>query len=178
MSTSTYYTYAWLRVDGTPYYIGKGHGNRAYDRRRTFCPPRDRILILKRNLTESDAFKHEIYMIAVYGRKDLGTGILHNRTNGGDGVSGLKWTEESRQKVTGELSPKFGVPHKEETLQKMSASKRGNKNNMSGKTHNNRTRLLLRNQKLNSKWWVNCTGETRLCQEPPGAEWKLGRKWK
>jgi hypothetical protein len=96
MSTSIYYTYAWLRVDGSPYYIGKGHGNRAYDRRRKFCPPRDRILILKRNLSESDAFKHEIYMIAVYGRKDLGTGILHNCTTGGEGATGAIRSAETK----------------------------------------------------------------------------------
>jgi hypothetical protein len=173
-----YYTYAWIREDRTPYYIGKGHGNRAYDQGRAFCPPPDRVLILKRNLSEVDAFKHEVYMIAVYGRKDLGTGILHNRTDGGDGVSGLKWSEESRQNVTGELSPRFGVPHTEETLQKMSQSKCGDRNNMFGKTHGPETLLLLKEQKLGSKWWVNFTGETKHCQESPGPEWQLGRKWK
>ena len=82
-----YYTYAYLREDKTPYYIGKGSGNRAY-RRTKKCtkPPKDksRIILLKQNLTEEEAFKHEVYMIAIFGRKDLGTGILHNRTNGGD----------------------------------------------------------------------------------------------
>ena len=33
---------------------------------------KSRIIFLKQNLTEEEAFKHEIYMIAVFGRKDLG----------------------------------------------------------------------------------------------------------
>ena len=96
-----YYTYAYLREDRTPYYIGKGTGNRIYSTWRINKPPKDksRIIFLKQNLTEQEAFKHEIYMIAVFGRIDLGTGILHNRTDGGEGVSGYIFTETQRQAV-------------------------------------------------------------------------------
>jgi len=56
METSReYYTYAYLREDKTPYYIGKGNGNRAYRRRyKGIKPPKDksRIIVLKQNLTE------------------------------------------------------------------------------------------------------------------------------
>ena len=96
-----YYTYAYLREDKTPYYIGKGQGNRAYRRRKTdIKPPKDksRILILKKNLTEEEAFNHEIYMISVFGRKDLGTGILYNRTNGGDNPPILKKNNQNHKK--------------------------------------------------------------------------------
>jgi hypothetical protein len=88
---NNYYTYAYLREDRTPYYIGKGKERRAYIKNRKGAKPpknKNRIIILKNNLTEEEAFKHEIYMIAVFGRKDLETGILHNKTNGGDGTSG------------------------------------------------------------------------------------------
>jgi hypothetical protein len=96
-----FYTYAYLREDRTPYYIGKGSGKRAYKRKRgEIHPPKDKskIILLKQNLTEEEAFKHEIYMISVFGRKDLGTGILRNRTNGGEGASGLIVSEETREK--------------------------------------------------------------------------------
>jgi hypothetical protein len=119
-----YYTYAYLREDKTPYYVGKGKGNRAYRRRDTgINPPKDksRILILKKNLTEEEAFKHEIYMISVFGRKDLGTGILRNLTDGGDGVSGrTPWNK--------------GKTHSEETKRKMSELKKGITRKMSEET--------------------------------------------
>ena len=82
-----YYTYAYLREDRTPYYIGKGKNDRVYRRnKKDVKPPKDKskVVFLKQNLTEEEALQHEKYMIAVFGRKDLGTGILHNRTDGGD----------------------------------------------------------------------------------------------
>ena len=98
-----FYTYAYLRVDRTPYYIGKGKGRRLYEKhQKGISVPKDksRIIYLKQNLTEEEAFKQEKYMIAVLGRKDLGTGILHNRTDGGEGKSGWVPSEETRKKMS------------------------------------------------------------------------------
>ena len=125
-----YYTYAYLREDGTPYYIGKGKGNRAYrsDMRKGCGKPKDksRILILKRFENEEDAFKHEIYMIAVLGRKDLGTGILRNLTNGGEGVSGSTW--ENSEEFSQKTSERFlGVPKTLEHRRKISKALKGKK---------------------------------------------------
>jgi hypothetical protein len=101
-----YYTYAYLREDGSPYYIGKGIGKRIFDKtNRSSCSvPKDkkRIIYLKKKLTEEEAFKHEIYMIAILGRKDLGTGILRNLTDGGEGFSSLQmklfWEKRNKRK--------------------------------------------------------------------------------
>ena len=128
-----YYTYAFLREDRTPYYIGKGKGNRAYRRRdKGIKPPKDKskILILKQNLTEEESFRHEVYMIAVFGRKDLGTGILHNRTNGGDGVSGAVVSDETRRKMSEALK---GKPRSKEIRRKISEAHKG-------KTHSEKSR--------------------------------------
>lgn len=120
-----YYTYAFLREDRTPYYVGKGKGNRAYGRRyKGTKPPKDksRILILKQNLTEEDAFKHEKYMIAVFGRKDLGTGILHNKTDGGEGASND--SEETRRKKSrsGKLNGMYGRKRSPEFMSKVTSA--------------------------------------------------------
>jgi hypothetical protein len=120
-----YYTYAYLREDRTPYYIGKGKGNRAYRKRyKGIKPPKDksRILMLKQNLTEAEAFRHEVYMINVFGRKDLGTGILHNKTDGGEGNSGFVPSEETRRKLS---EANKGKITSEETRRKLSEVRKG-----------------------------------------------------
>ena len=105
--SNNYYVYAYLRSKesltapaGTPYYIGKGNANRAYVPHNSPVPSdRSNIIFLRENITESDAFSYEIELISEYGRKDLGTGILHNRTNGGDGVSNPSETTRKKMAV-------------------------------------------------------------------------------
>ena len=98
---NNYYTYAYLREDGTPYYVGKGKDSRAYQRHPVEVPPKNRILFLKQNLTEEEAFNHERYMISVFGRIGLGTGILFNKTAGGQGPSGFgcKKSQEHKDSI-------------------------------------------------------------------------------
>ena len=119
-----YYTYAYLRKDDTPYYIGKGTRYRAWNRNpqdRVKAPKdKSRILILKRFENEDDAFKHERYMIAVLGRKIDG-GILINISEGGEGVSAPK-TEEHKQKIS---ASNTGVLRSAETKARMSIAKSG-----------------------------------------------------
>ena len=155
---NTFYTYAFLRANRTPYYVGKGCKSRAWNGQKKGCrwPPNDpsRVLILKTGLTEKQAFEHEKYMIAILGRIDLGTGILHNGTDGGEGVSGLVQSIETRRRLAeanrGDKNPMFGKKlsaerrakiaairtgkkYNAETKAKMAASKRG-KNNPLAKT--------------------------------------------
>ena len=85
-----FYVYAYLREDNTPYYIGKGKNKRAWCRRKydVAKPLNDNlVIILESNLTEIGAFALERRYIKWYGRIDNNTGILHNRTDGGEGQS-------------------------------------------------------------------------------------------
>ena len=135
-----YYTYAYLREDRTPYYIGKGSANRIRQNNgRTCNKPKDksRVIFLKQNLTEEGAFRHEIYMIAVFGRKDLGTGILHNRTDGGEGSSGLVLSEATK-KIMSEA--KRGKSKTEKHRKKLSEANKGKNNPFYGKTRTEESR--------------------------------------
>ena len=161
-----YYTYAYLREDRTPYYIGKGIDKRIYSKWRNVKPPKDKskIIYLKQNITEEEAFRHEIYMIALYGRKDLETGILHNRTNGGEGCSGVIRSEEWKNNQSIILKNK-GLKWWNNGSKDLMAKDCPGPEWVKGY-------LLTPNKGL--KWWNNGITNT-MKKDCPGIEWKPGR---
>ncbi len=124
---SRFYTYEYLRSDWTPYYVGKGHNGRAFSNYHRIKPPKESARIrIQYWADEAEAFEMEKWYIALYGRKDIGTGILRNLTDGGEGPTGAVRTEETRRKI-GDASRitknALGHRHSEETRRKMSKPK-------------------------------------------------------
>jgi hypothetical protein len=109
-------------------------------------PPRERVLFLKKNLTEFDAYKHENYIISILGLKSEG-GILINMSYGGEGSSGRVLSEETKDKI-----------------------RQKNKN----KKLTEEQKELISKQVSQRRWWNN--GEVdKHTIECPGDGWVLGR---
>ena len=121
-----FYTYGYMSKQGNIYYIGKGKGGRFYEKKhgRVQIPTdRSRIVFFRKDslrmyaepqlMLEREALDREIELIKHYGRKDLNEGHLLNLTDGGEGVSGMKHTEETKKKISesgkGEKNPMFGI---------------------------------------------------------------------
>lgn len=129
-----------------PFYVGKGSGERhkLWGTRngmvgckiKSIGKENVKVYFLYKNLTEEQAFKHERYYISVFGRRDNGTGILTNHTDGGEGESGkIAWNkgvpmaEEQKKNISetckGRPAWNKGIPRTEETKRKISKSHRG-----------------------------------------------------
>lgn len=56
--------------------------------------------VLRAGLTRDEALEWERFYIRHYGRVDLGTGVLRNLTDGGDGGSGARPSQQTREKMS------------------------------------------------------------------------------
>jgi hypothetical protein len=144
--------YKHVRLDkNEPFYIGIGNLQRAYTKRsrnkywkHIVKSVPYKVEILFEELSLEEACLKEIELIKFYGRKDLGTGILVNMTDGGDlppSHMGKVRSDEFRKKcseskkgkkLSEEHKKNLSISHKgfkpsEETLKKLSDARKGKK---------------------------------------------------
>ena len=108
--TNRFYVYAYLREDGTPYYIGKGSGWRIHQKHGYLHLPPDRSRRVKliENLTDEESQEYEKELIAKYGRKGFDEGgILRNITIGGDNGRVKYHTEEEAKEAVRKKQPEY-----------------------------------------------------------------------
>lgn len=127
MTTLTFYVYLYEDPrTGTPRYVGKGCGNRAWQHTYNIDTNKQLNSMIRQCksegidvrptiiecTSEDAAFDLEVQLIAQYGRRDKNEGPLFNHTDGGDGRSGFVTPPEVRRKIsaalTGEKHPAFG----------------------------------------------------------------------
>jgi len=140
MIVKVFYVYT-LRVsnENAPFYVGKGCGRRVdahvvqaqSNHKSHKCAKIRKALSLGYDIItekvfeshdEQECFDLERSLIQQYGRRDLGTGVLTNVTDGGEGASGCLASPETRQKLSASHT---GRPKSPETRQKLSDAKKG-----------------------------------------------------
>jgi len=149
-----FYTYAHTKPNGTIFYIGKGIKRRAWKTHNRNLHWKSivqkhgsfNVEILANWDTEEEAFSHEVLLIKCF--NDLGYSLA-NKTNGGEGASGYKHSDETKlkmkhitsektkQKISiarkgkycGKNHPRFGKIVSQQTREKMRIANAGGANN-------------------------------------------------
>lgn len=168
-----YYVYAYLREDGSPYYIGKGKHKRAWKSHSNITTPKcqSKIVILERNLTEIGALALERRYIRWYGKKIDNTGILRNLTDGGEGCSGRIQTPNEILKRVSKLK---GQKRTEEQKNRMSkAHKERNKTRIYTFSEEHRRKLSEANKKRPP---MSAEQKIKISNSLKGNTNKLGKK--
>jgi hypothetical protein len=145
-----FYVYE-ARIEGEVIYVGKGTKSRYTHCHRKWknCE----VEIIEYFNSAEDAFRREEELIKQYGRIDLGTGTLFNRSNGGKYIKGSSpWKGKSlslehKEKIKiglkgkskkpkyGDENPFYGKKHTEETKQKISMKRQGIPSGFKGRKH-------------------------------------------
>jgi hypothetical protein len=127
-----HYIYFHKRADdGVVFYVGIGIGRRAYresNRSQFWKRIAEKhgftIEFPHKELTQDEAKQLEIHYISAFGRIDRGTGTLCNMTDGGDGRTGYKCTDETKEKMRKAAT---GVKFTEERKQRIGEKSRERK---------------------------------------------------
>lgn len=163
---SVFYIYRHFRLDTNEcFYVGKGSDNRAYwkykrnDYWNNIVNKHGyRVELIEKDLSEEVAFTLEMILIEEHGRRDLGTGSLVNMTDGGDGVSGHKHSDETKVKMSeaqsGDKHHMFGKIPSDKTKALISAAQTGNKHYNFGKTLSDKTITMI--SAARKKQVINC----------------------
>lgn len=114
-----YYVYGWIRLDRNEFiYIGKGKGNRAFVLKtsnnhfmKIYNSVDTAVIFLEENLTEEEALELEGkyiemlvfeigYGINIKGFRESEVGLLTNCTWGGEGTSGRKCKDITKERIS------------------------------------------------------------------------------
>lgn len=134
------YVYRHIRLDNNEvFYIGISDVSNNYSRAKQ-CVKRNKFWKNIANKTEfkvqiiwecssrAELLEKEMEFIALYGRKDLGTGTLCNLTDGGEGVHNYKHTPEALVKMANaRMGRDFSLIYTKEVREKMSKNIGGKK---------------------------------------------------
>lgn len=116
-----FYVYVHKRLsDHTPFYVGKGKANRAWRHscRSTYWKSTVRkhgyiVEIIAKELEEKEAFSLESKQISDL--REAGYKLC-NHTDGGEGMSGCKWTDKSREKYKASITSRVVFMHMKKVL--------------------------------------------------------------
>lgn len=185
-----YYVYIYYdprKTPAEPIYVGKGHGDRMtiHINRQCYNPILRRKVnkirslglepVLEKfaeNMSNEDACKLEMELIAKYGRLHLKTGTLCNLTEGGEGTVGYKHRPETLELYSQQRKGKKQTPAQyaancnrvisDETRQKQSIASKGHSRHTNeqldkirtirlGSKHSDETRELMSEQRKGKK---------------------------
>lgn len=160
------FSYGDYKFEFEPFYIGKGkdyrhkrHLNESYLSDKSHKSnlinklikngQYPNIIIIEEKLTQNEAFDLEKKLILLIGRYDLKTGSLTNKTDGGEGISGYKWTDEQKLGIKNRKPSGLGLSRSKEHKQKIGEANKG-------KTWSNDKERVEKYSKLKKE---QCSGE-------------------
>lgn len=157
-----FYVYLHKRAtDGSIFYVGKGSGNRSTDFTHRslhwkYVANKYGVVvdIALDNLSEDEAFAEEVRLIALHGRKDKKSGTLVNKSDGGEGPSGMRLSDDARRIISQRQLGDSNIAKRPEVRKKLSAAMAAHGNPMSDP--------IVRAKSAASRVGIKISSETRL----------------